>query len=242
MTTIAVSAIVSRVRSAIDELMVNDSNFLSQTADEENLTNVIIDKIGYALQYVIENAPLEKLDSSAFETLTPTELQGFSLEPIGTQQDPDYKGRLKLPTDLIRIIDARLSSWTHFPRPLPDTSEEAIMQQDQYARGSWDRPQNILTYDGADRYLDMYCAKVGSGAGADTLKFTFLRKPAVTHYSPSDLSTNVSVPSLLEAALIYQIAGMAMTAFREDVAANLFAIAQKYLETSELKNELNSQN
>lgn len=243
MTTIAVSAIVSRVRSAIDELMVNDSNFLGQTADEENLTNVIIDKIGYALQYVIENAPLEKLDSSAFETLTPTELaNNFSLVNIGTLQDPDYKGRLKLPTDLIRIIDARLSSWTHFPRPLSDTSEEAIMQQDQYARGSWDRPVNILTYDGADRYLDMYCAKVGTGTGADTLKFTFLRKPAVTHYTPSDQSTNVSVPSLLEAALIYQIAGMAMTAFREDVATSLFAIAQKYLETSELKNELNSQN
>lgn len=238
MTTIAVSEIVRRVRSAIDELMQNDSSFLSQSSDEGNLDNVIIDKIGYALQYVIENAPLEKLDSNAFETLTPTELRGFELVPIGT----DYMGHLKLPTDLIRIIDARLSSWTHFPRPLPDTSEEAIMQQDQYARGSWDRPQNILTYDGADRYLDMYCAQVGSGTGADTLKFTFLRKPAVTHYTPSDLSSNVSVPSLLEAALIYQIAGMVMTAFREDVAASLFAIAQKYLETSELKNELNSQN
>lgn len=238
-----VSEIVSRVRSAIDELMVNDSNFLTESEDELNLRNVIIDKIGYALQYVIENAPLEKLDSSAFEELTPTELtNNFSFVNLGTTQYPDYMGHLKLPTDLIRIIDARLSSWTHFPTPLPDTSEEAIMQQDEYARGSWDRPQNILTYDGADRYLDMYCAKAGSGADADTLKFTFIRKPTVTHYTASDLSSNVTVPSLLEAALIYQVAGMAMTAFREDVAASLFAIAQRYLESSELKNELNSQN
>lgn len=237
-----VSEIVSRVRSAIDELMANDSGFLTESADEKNLTQVIIDKIGYALQYIVENAPLEKLDSSAFEELTPAELQGFSLVNIGTQANPDYKGRLKLPTDLIRIIDARLSSWTHFPRPLPDTSEEAIMQQDEYARGSWDRPANILTYDGAGRYLDMYCAKAGSGADADTLKFTFIRKPTVTHYTASDLSSNVTVPSLLEAAMIYQIAGMAMTAFREDIAASLFAIAQRHLESSELKNELNSQN
>lgn len=238
-----VSEIVSRVRSAIDELMVNDSNFLTESEDEKNLTKVILDKIGYALQYVIENAPLEKLDSSAFETLTPTELaNNFSLVNIGTQQHPDYKGRLKLPTDLIRIVDARLSSWAHFPRPLPDTSEEAIMQQDEYARGSWDRPQNILTYDGADRYLDMYCAKTGSGTGADTLKFTFIRKPSAEYYDETDLSTDVSVPALLEASLIYQIAGMAMTAFREDVASSLFAIARSYLETSELKNELNSQN
>lgn len=237
-----VSEIVSRVRSAIDELMVNGSGFLTESADEKNLTQVIIDKIGYALQYVVENAPLEKLDSSAFEELTPTELQGFSLVNIGTQANPDYKGRLKLPTDLIRIIDARLSSWTHFPRPLPDTSEEAIMQQDEYARGSWDRPANILTYDGADRYLDMYCAKTGTGTGADTLKFTFIRKPSTEHYDETDMSEDVPVPALLEASLIYQIAGMAMTAFREDVAASLFAIARNYLETSELKNELNSQN
>ena len=86
---------------------------------------------------------------------------------------------------------------------------------------------NIITYDGSDRYLLMYCAKVPSGTGADTLKFTLIRKPAVTHYVSTD---NVNVPDLLEASLIYQIAGMAMTAFREDVAASLFAISKEYLE------------
>lgn len=235
MTTIAVSEIVRRVRSAIDELMQNDSSFLTQSEDEVNLTNVIIDKIGYAMQFVIENAPLEKLDGSVFETMTSGEIaERFSYENIGTLQDPVYKGRLKLLTDILHIIDARLSSWTHFPKPLPDSSQEALMQQDQYARGSWDRPVNILTYDGADRYLDMYCARTN----ADTLKFTFIRKPAVTHYTSGD---NVTVPSLLESSLIYQIAGMAMTAFREEVAASLFAIAQKYMETGDLKNRLESQ-
>lgn len=238
MTQIAVSDIVSRVRSAIDELMQNDSSFLNQSEDEANLTQVIIDKIGYALQFVIENAPIEKLDSSMIGTLTATELLQFSLVNIGTTQEPAYKGRLKLPDDLLHIVDARLSSWTHFPKPLSDSSQEAIMQLDQYARGSWDRPVNILTYDGANRYLDMYCAKVGTGTGIDTLKFTLIRKPTVAHYTTSD---TVNVPDLLEASLIYQIAGMAMTAFREDVAASLFAIAQKYLETGELKNKMESQ-
>ena len=114
MTTIAVSEIVRRVRSAIDELMQNDSSFLSQSEDEVNLTNVIIDKIGYAMQFVIENAPLEKLDSSVFETMTAQEIAArFSYENIGTQQDPVYKGHLKLLTDILHIIDARLSSCNH---------------------------------------------------------------------------------------------------------------------------------
>lgn len=224
-----VKEIVSRVRSAIDELMKNDSDFLMESEDEKNLTKVIIDKIGYALQYVIENAPQEKLDSNVFETLTPEEeAAGFSVDST------TLIAKLKLPTDLLRIIEARLSSWYHFPKPLPDTSQVALMQQDEYARGSWDRPVNILTYIGSDRYLEMYCAKTS----ADTLNFTFIRKPEVEQYDEDDMEEEVGVPTLLESSLIYQIAGMVMTAFSDDIAATLFAIAQKYLETDDLNKEL----
>lgn len=210
-----VQEIVTRVRSAIDELMENDSQFLRQSTDEANLTRVIVDKIGYALQYVYENAPLNKLDSSAFEELTQQEVQSsFS---IGS----DLVGRLKLPSGLMRIVTARLSSWSHFPIPEPDTSQVYLMQQDQYAKGSWDRPVNILT----EGTLEMYCAKSQS----DKLKFVFIRKPS-TSFSPDNPATQVKIPALLEASLIYQVAGLSMVAFREDVAASLFAIADKYLD------------
>ena len=176
---------------------------------------MIVDKIGYALQYVYENAPLNKLDSSAFEELTQQEVQSsFS---IGS----DLVGRLKLPSGLMRIVTARLSSWSHFPIPEPDTSQVYLMQQDQYAKGSWDRPVNILTAG----TLEMYCAKNQS----DTLKFVFIRKPS-TSFSPDAPTTQVKIPASLEASLIYQVAGLSMVAFREDVAASLFAIADKYLD------------
>ena len=58
-----VQEIVTRVRAAIDELMQNDSDFLLESKDEENLTAVIVDKIGYAWQHVAERAPIDKLDS-----------------------------------------------------------------------------------------------------------------------------------------------------------------------------------
>ena len=209
-----VQEIVTRVRSAIDELMENDSQFLRQSTDEANLTRVIVDKIGYALQYVYENAPLDKLDSSAFEELTQQEMQSsFSI-------DSNLVGRLTLPAGLLRIVTARLSSWSLFPIPEPDTSQVYLMQQDQYARGSWDRPVNIITAG----KLEMYCAR----AATDTLKFVFIRKPS-TSFSPDSPTTAVNVPASLEAAMIYQVAGLSMVAFREDVAASLFAIADKYL-------------
>ena len=220
-----VQEIVTRVRAAIDELMQNDSQFLRQSTDEANLTSVIVDKIGYALQHLLEIAPLDKLDSDVYEELTPQELQtNFSI-------DSELVGRVKLPKDLLRIIEARLSSWSHFPIPVSDTSQVYLMQQDKYARGSWDRPVNILTYIGADKTLEMYCAKTAS----DELNFVFIRKPDMSNIDTDHMSAEVDVPAGLEASLIYQIAGLSMVAFREDVAASLFAIAARYLDPEQTK-------
>ena len=220
-----VQEIVTRVRAAIDELMQNDSQFLRQSTDEANLTSVIVDKIGYALQHLLEIAPLDKLDSDVYEELTPQELQtNFSI-------DSELVGRVKLPKDILRIIEARLSSWSHFPIPVSDTSQVYLMQQDKYARGSWDRPVNILTYIGADKTLEMYCAKESS----DKLNFVFIRKPDMSNIDTDHMSAEVDVPAGLEASLIYQIAGLSMVAFREDVAASLFAIAARYLDPEQTK-------
>ena len=216
-----VTEIVARVRSAIDELMPNQSQFLTGSTDEANLTDVIIDKIGYALQHVIKNAPQDMLDGSIFEELTAQELsQDFAIENIGTVADPVLVGKLTLPQDLLRIVEARLSSWSHFPIPEPTTSQVYLMQQDKYARGSWDRPVNILTAG----TLEMYCAKTD----ADTLRFVFVRKPVIHEATQQD-PAYVDCPAKLEAAFIYQVAGLAMVAFREEVAESLFRIADRYM-------------
>lgn len=224
-----VSEIVTRVRAVIDELMQNDSDFLRESEDEKNLTSVIIDKIGYALQHVIENAPLDKLDDDMLETLTGTELaSSFSIDSTS------LVATLILPTDLLRIVEARLSSWSRFPVPERDTSQVYLMQQDQYARGSWDRPVNILTYNASGKkILEMYSAKTS----ADTLVFVFVSKPDTTDIDADHMSTDLDVPSQLEAALIYQIAALTMTAFKDDVAGSLFAIAAKYLDPDAVNNE-----
>lgn len=215
-----VQEIVRRSRSCIDELMVNDSSFLLSSEDEQNLTQVIIDKIGYALQRVMELAPQEKLDDGFVEELSQEEMaERFAITT-------DLVGMLKLPNDLLRIVEARLSSWSYYPLPESASEQTYLMQSDEWARGSWDRPVNILTWDGKDRILEMYCAKTAS----DTLLFSFVKKPDVSGISASDLSVDVAIPTQLEASLIYQVSGLAMLAFREDVAASLLAVSEKYLD------------
>ena len=212
-----VSEIVSRVRAAIDELMVNDSGFLAQSSDEKNLDDIIKSKISDALYFVVEQAPLEKLTDSMLDTMSAEEIASkFSIDAS------TMVATLELPTDALRIVEARLSSWTQFPKPESDTSQVYLMQSDPYAKGSWDRPVNIQTYESAKKVLKMYSAKTS----ADTLVFVYIKKPSVTDTSDN---TDISIPSKLESALIYEVAGLTMVAFRDQVARDLLTIADRYI-------------
>lgn len=211
-----VQEIVRQVRSAIDELTVNDSEFLNASSDEQNLKDIIIDKIPYALTFILENAPEDKLDNDCLDVLTQAEISGVAI----AERQPV---KVNLPSNVIRVVSARLSSWSQSPVPVTENSQEYLMQQDEYARGSWDRPVNAIAYHGANRYLEMYSAKTNN----DNIEISVIRKPAIGNTSVA--TTNISVPSRLESAFIYQTAGLTMVAFREKIAESLFAIARQYL-------------
>ena len=210
-----VQEIVRRVRSALDEVTGHDAEFVNASSDEQNLKTLIIDKIPYALTFILESAPVDKLGDS-IGGLTTEEISGVTIadgQPV----------KVELPSNVIRVVSARLSSWSQSPVPVADSSQEYLMQQDEYARGSWDRPVVAIVCSGADRYLELYSAKEST----DTIEASVIRKPTIGDTSAD--TTDVSVPSRLEGAFIYQIAGLTMVAFREQIAASLFKIAQGFI-------------
>lgn len=210
---------IARVRSAIDELPENESGFVQLTDDEQNMDRIIADKIGYGVVYVLEHAPLDKMDAENFLTISSEELdECFNI-------DNENVGILRLPDKVLRVVDAYLSSWPYSPAVETNGSQVALMQGDKYARGSYDRPVIILKYVGNERALYMYSAQSPS----DELLFTYIAKPDVSGYTDIGQNSTVDIPTKLEAALVYQIAGLVMTAYREDIAASLFAIARKYM-------------
>lgn len=223
-----VSEIVKRVRSAIDEVVTNDASFqvddafLINSVDEQNLTTIILDKIGYALTWALQNAPQDKLEGTTVATWTAAQTVSVGEFAIGA----DLVATVKLPSDILRLVNVRLSSWKLSPVPILEQSPEYLMQQDQYARGSWDRPVVVMTHQGSNRVLELYSAKTTS----DTLQISFVKKPDLSYEAYlANPNTTVAIPTGLEGAVIYEIAGLAMVSFREEVANSLLTLAKEML-------------
>ena len=226
----SVREIIDHVRRAIDEVTANDSAFINQSIDEANLDVVIVDKIPYALRWLLENAPEGKLEGDMVSTWTPTEIDRyFSIaEGVAT---------VTLPDDILRVVSARLSSWKQSPVPILEQSEEYLMQGDEYARGTWDRPVTVLVHGWAMdnlvrkavRKLELYSAKEPT----DELIITFVKVPDLSEVEASDSSTwddtEVGVPAKLEGAFIYEIAGLVLVAYREQAAKACFELAERYI-------------
>jgi len=59
-----VSEILTRVKSVIDELSNLGNQDVTGEENTQNLDSIIKDKIPYALEWVLQNAPQNKIDSS----------------------------------------------------------------------------------------------------------------------------------------------------------------------------------
>jgi len=211
-----VQEIVSRVRGVIDELEANASGFINASGDEKNLTDVIKTNIPYALVYLLENAPVEKLDENGITG------QGSYVSGTFSIDNTTMMGQAQLPDNVLRIVSARLSSWKYSPLPVTEHSQEYMMQGDEYARGTWDRPVTAIVHRAGSRWIELYSAK----SLTDTLNMLVYKKPDLADLNNND--AEVRVPQALEGAFVYHLAGLVLTAFRDDHAGNLLAIARSY--------------
>ena len=96
-----VSEIIHRVKAAIGELSTLDNPRLAESVNLENIDLIIADKIPYAFEWVIQNAPVSLLDGEL----------SSSLEADVLNIRDDNVLEVTLPSDVLRIVSARLSSW-----------------------------------------------------------------------------------------------------------------------------------
>lgn len=212
-----VSEIIHRVKAAIGELSTLDNPRLAESVNLENIDLIIADKIPYAFEWVIQNAPVSLLDGEL----------SSSLEADVLNIRDDNVLEVTLPSDVLRIVSARLSSWMYSPEVSDEHSDVAAMQAFPTTRGTYDCPSCVLYSEGGKQVLRMFSAK----GKEDTAYITVIRKPTEMSVDPPDGTREVDVPARLEASFIYYISALTMQAMGEN-AQSFFEVATINLKTN----------
>lgn len=207
MKTYTVEDIIGLVRTKLDEIGLNESEMMNAEEDNVNLDKIIRSCISDAYRYVSLNADISLLE-------------GKVLASAGMTIGSDLVGKVMLPSDFLRLINVRLSSWISSPAVVVDEKSPVYqMQGNRLLCGTPQRPVAALVYTMTGRQLELYKASSTN----DTLK-SFVYVPSLPgNFESVDLSVQVSD------AFIYYIAALVLLSFREEAAANFFAVARNLL-------------
>lgn len=218
-----VSEIIKRVKAVIDELANLGNQEVTGAENTQNLDDIIKDKIPYALNWVLENAPQNKIESSMISSYTvgDVSLPGFPTAKKGYNNVVT----VELPDNFLRILSAKLDSWFYSPTPVSEFSDVALMQQGRTTMGSPDKPVTVLCTEKGKNVLKMYTAEPDESMN---VSIQMIIAPVV-----NSSSTSVNVPTKLVKSFIYYIAYLTLLAFRDASAASFYQVAASDLGAEE---------
>ena len=214
-----VSEIIYKVKAAIDELSTLDYPKLAESVNLENIDLIIVDKIPYALEWIIQNAPATLLTGDLTES--------FNNSGLVTKVSDDYVFDIELPSTTLRVVSARLSTWMFTPEMSDEHSDVAAMQMYPTSRGTWDNPACVIYNENGKQILRMFSGKTKD----DVYYITLALKPDVSFTDTWDGEAVVPIPERLTASFIYYIAGLTTLAMKEDVSRSLLELAVSSMAT-----------
>lgn len=214
-----VSEIIYKVKAAIDELSTLDYPKLAESVNLENIDLIIVDKIPYALEWIIQNAPATLLTGDLTES--------FNNSGLVTKVSGDYVFEIELPSTTLRVLSARLSTWMFTPEMSDEHSDVAAMQMYPTSRGTWDNPACVIYNENGKQILRMFSGKTKD----DVYYITLALKPDVSFTDTWDGEAIVPIPERLTASFIYYIAGLTTLAMKEDVSKSLLELAVSSMAT-----------
>lgn len=214
-----VSEIIYKVKAAIDELSTLDYPKLAESVNLENIDLIIVDKIPYALEWIIQNAPATLLIGDLTES--------FNNSGLVTKVSDDYVFDIELPSTTLRVVSARLSTWMFTPEMSDEHSNVAAMQMYPTSRGTWDNPACVIYNENGKQILRMFSGKTKD----DVYYITLALKPDVSFTDTWDGEAVVPIPERLTASFIYYIAGLTTLAMKEDVSRSLLELAVSSMAT-----------
>ncbi len=197
----AVSDLVKEVKVILDrnqetaEMIPGDTDTLSQG---QIIRSVIAD----AAKTIEELAPISKLGN----------INKVSAQATWAKDYGAYVGQLPLPSNMLRLVNIKVSGWKRPGTIVSESDDEYLYQQNQYVRGNPQRPIAALTHVGGVRVLELYTSD-NNNAIAD---LSYVSEPEI------DASGNIELCVLLKDAILYMAAYLACISLGDTQTATGF--------------------
>lgn len=128
MKTITPDTVVSEVRINLDEALRNEADF-SLGSDDDELDEIIKQKMGEAYRYVLANAKAESIDAALVETAEVPQVEGTTTSKVFL-------------TDFLRFVWGNANEWCHpVYAPVMWNSPEYATLCDPHTTGTRERPK-----------------------------------------------------------------------------------------------------
>ncbi len=202
-----VSEIIKQVRWCVDE----ETGY--QDFEDKYFDNIIKSKIGAALHWCGMFADASLLNDGT----------SSSFSNDHTIECAQETKSFTIPVGAIRIVRVRVSTWHKAVMTfISEDSDEYLMQSDDTSRASDDRPAAAIIMTTPAKVELFPPAKAGS-----QISYSIIGLPSA---SASDDTSDIAIPSKLEAAFIYYLAFLAMAAHSDMNKANaMLSIAKQHL-------------
>ena len=200
----SVTTIVDDVKKCIDDIGVNDADFIAG-ADNADMATIIESKIGDALRFVNLHADVGYLE--------PTVVTANGSDLAVANGVVDYI----LPKDFLRMVYAKLSDWLFaVTEPIYYTEKEYAALKNPITTGYPDNPKVAIT---ADKHLELYTTK------SSEVSLTFGYIGETVQISEGENIGEWPIPNKLYRAVIYYIAGLTLLTYKDAHADALLNMA-----------------
>lgn len=212
----ATTKILRDVRMVLDENHSNNE-LLKINADTLDLDTIITEKIEHGAKDVLMVAPLSMIDTEQRFDNAKIDWNGG----IGVNS-----GSVILPLDFMRFVKFMMNDW-HIPVVVAtnDTDVDYFKQLSPFAgiRGNANRPKCVLTKSNKGRVLEFYG---GSDCDNAFIKYaTYIPLPLIC-------DGLINIPEQLYQSVVYQIAGLVATTYKDSIAQGLFALSASQIQTA----------
>lgn len=197
----SVSEIVEDVKTCLDEIGFNDSEFLSGS-DNMEMDSIIESKTEDAIRFVYQTADVSLLELE------------WKDGKADVDDDDENMAVVTLGDEVLRVCYAKLSGWIRaLTEPILYSDDEYASLKNVITTGYPDNPKMAINIEGGTKVLEMYGVKGSYPA----YKLGYMKEPSVSN----DGYGCYQIPDKVYRGVVYYTAGLTLLTFKDSHADSL---------------------